>query len=291
MSSLVLVADADPFNLGLLQELCEAAGYEVRTASTGTEVLAIAARERPDLLLLDMAMVGLDGLEIMRILKADADTSTIPVILITNANEVGARSEGIGLGADDYISKPYRVFEVQQRIRNALRVRAAEDEAAKMRDSFIPGTIDPLTRTGTSQQLTISLEYEFTRAVRYGHALTCMVVRLDNYQDIVKAMGQDAGDGTLVSMATGLRACIRGIDHLFRSDLHEFVILLPETDEAGAAVVRARIEEREHDRSLWGGAVEPKPRLRLGAACSNHAGASDGTGLLHAALGASRETG
>jgi len=290
MNTLVLVADDDPFNLRLLQELCEAAGHRVMAAADGGEVLDVIARERPDLILLDVSMPVLDGFEVMRVLKADADLASIPVIVVTAAGDVDSRGQAIELGADDYVTKPFRVFEIQQRIRNALRVKAAEDEAARARE-HVSGTsdpVDPLTRAGTSQQLVISLDYEFTRAERYHHELTCMVVRLQNYGDIVRSSGQEAGDGALVQLASGLRTCIRGIDHLFRSDLEEFTMLLPETGPSGADVVRERVEERAGDRSLWGAAIQPAPKLRIGQATFPSSQASDGDSLRLAALEASR---
>lgn len=285
MTSLVLVADDDPFNLRLLQELCEGAGYRVATAADGSDVLDVVARERPDLILLDVAMPVLDGFEVLRILKSDADLADIPVVLVTAAGDEESRSRGIELGAEDYVTKPYRVFEIQQRIRNALRLRAAESEAARARERIRSAEfVDPLTRAGTSQQLVVSLDYEFTRAVRYSHPLTCIVVRLANYVDVVESGGQEAGEGVLVQLAGGLRSCIRGIDQLFRSDLEEFVLLLPETGAEGASVVRERIEARANDRSLWSAAVQPLPRIHIGVASHPDAKVDTGNALFRAAL-------
>lgn len=264
---LVLVADDDPFNLRLLQEVCEAAGYRVVTATDGTEVLDMVAREQPALVMLDVAMPGLDGFEVLRILKSDPGLAPIPVILVTATQEVDARSRGIELGAEDYVTKPYRVFEVQQRIRNALRVQAAEAAAAEAREQLQGSDlVDPLTHAGTVRQLSITLDYEHTRAARYGHALSCIVVRVQNFEDVVHRAGREAGDGVLVQLASGLRQCVRSVDHIFRSDLDEFTILLPETAREGAQSVLDRIEARAGDKSLWGVRVEPDPEIRAGMA-------------------------
>lgn len=285
MNALVLVADDDPFNLRLLQELCEAAGYRVVTAADGSTVLDVVARERPDLILLDLAMPGLDGFEVMRILKSDADLADIPVVLVTAAGDEESRSRGIELGAEDYVTKPYRVFEIQQRVRNALRVRAAETEVARQRERIRTAElVDPLTRAGTSQQLMISLDYEYTRAARYGHALACVAVRIDNYVDIVEVGGQETGEGVLMQLASGLRSCIRGIDHLFRGDLEEFVLLLPETAREGAEVVVGRIRERDADGTLWGASIEPSPKLRTGVAVHPSPDITGANALLRAAV-------
>ncbi len=287
MTSLVLVADDDPFNLRLLQELCEGAGYRVVTAADGGDVLDVVARERPDLILLDVAMPVLDGFEVLRILKSDADLVDIPVVLVTAAGDEESRSRGIELGAEDYVTKPYRVFEIQQRVRNALRVCAAETAAAQARERVRSAElVDPLTRAGTTQQLMVSLDYEYTRAVRYGHSLTCMVVRLSNYVDIAEAAGQESGEGVLVQLVSGIRGCIRSIDHLFRSDLEEFVVLLPETGAEGASVVQRRIEQRAGDGSLWSAAIEPLPRILVGSATHPDVQVDGGNALVRAALDA-----
>jgi diguanylate cyclase (GGDEF)-like protein len=285
MSAVILVADDDPFNLRLLTELCQAAGYTVQTCANGREVLDMVARERPDLILLDVQMPELDGFEVLRILKSDPELASIPIIMVTASGEVDARERGIELGAEDYITKPFRVFEIQQRIRNALRVSAAETEAQKARElARDRETVDSLTRAGTSQQLLITVDYEFTRAARYKKPLSCMVVRITNYVDLVETAGREAGEGALVRLASSLRECIRGIDHLFRSDLEEFTVLLPETPADGAGVVRGRVESQLADRTLFGAAISPEPKLGIGVASLPDDTAADGNALVRLAL-------
>ncbi|MEM9191664.1 MAG: response regulator [Myxococcota bacterium] len=281
MSSVILVADDDPFNLRLLQELCEAAGYKVRSAADGGELLVVVARERPDLVLLDLDMPVRSGFDVLRIMKGDRDLMDIPVIVVTATGDVEAREKGIELGAEDYVTKPFRVFEIQQRIRNALRLKNAETQ---IRTSQSPDVIDPLTKAGTSQQLLISADYEYTRASRYDHPLTCVVVQVANMSGLSESMGQEGVDGVLVQLAAGLRSCIRGVDHMFRSDLGEFTLLLPETDRKGADVVLERIRHRHKSAELWAANIDPVPQLRLGAAALYTDQARDGNDLLSTAL-------
>jgi diguanylate cyclase (GGDEF)-like protein len=281
----VLVADDDPFQLKLLQELCEAAGYRVLVAADGSETLDVVARQRPDLLLLDLALPVHDGFEVIRILKADAELAPIPIVVVTARGDSEARSRAIDLGADDYVSKPFRVFEVQQRIRAALRVRAAEAEAATARQRAQSAeVVDPLTQAGTSHQLLITLDYELTRASRYAHPLTVMIARIANYDALVSAGGADVGEARIVQLALGVRACVRSIDHLFRSDVEEFTIVLPETSPAGAQVVHDRIRERSESRTLWASAVQPLPALVLGVASLPEDVSDDARQLYRAAL-------
>src|SRR5690606_7115817 len=111
------------------------------------------------------------------------------------------------------------------------------------------------THAGGAAQLRISLDYEVTRAMRYGHPLTCVVLRVANFGAIVERAGEESGRGVLVLLASHVRRAIRGVDHLFRSDVDELVVLLPETSKASARVVIDRL--RAEGGGLAGAAVEP----------------------------------
>lgn len=262
MSALVLVADPDPFNLRLLHEACEAAGYDVVSAADGPEVLAMMARHPPDLLVLDAQMSKIDAFEILRILKADILLSTIPVLLVAEEGDLESRRRGIELGAEDYLTRPYRVFEIQRRVRTVLRAtrrdRLGIPESAPPADQH-----DPVTGAGTPSQLLISLDYEHTRAERYGHPLTCMVVRLSNSSGIAAASPDGNADRAMALIGAGLKTCIRAVDQLFRLRRDEFCILLPETDGAGAAHVLRRLHRQIESGALWGEDIEPRPTLHI----------------------------
>jgi len=290
MGELVLLADSDPFNLSLLEELCTEAGIELVTASNGSGVLEVIARQRPSLIVLDAALRTDDGADVLEVLQSDPALAHIPILLATGAADEDVRRDGLARGAADFVTRPYRVFEVERRIRNLLRLAAAEDEAERARSGLstpsVEGT-DPLTHAGGAGQLRITLSYEATRAVRYGHALTCLVLRVINLTEIVERSGEDTGVGLVVQLASNLRRAIRSIDHLFRSDTDEFVLLLPETDRAHAQVVIDRLHGEARTGALTGAAIDPPPALSLGAAAIE-AGSEvvDGVTLLHAARGA-----
>ncbi|MFZ1865801.1 MAG: response regulator [Polyangiales bacterium] len=279
MSALVLVADPDPFNLRLLHEACEAAGYDVVTAADGPEVLAMIARHPPDLLVLDAQMSEVDAFEILRILKADISLATIPVLLVTEEGNLEGRRRGIELGAEDYLTRPYRVFEIQRRVRNVLRAtrrdRLGIPESAPPADQH-----DPVTGAGTPSQLLISLDYEHTRAERYGHPLTCMVVRLANSEGIAAASEDGRTDRAMALIGAGLRGCIRAVDQLFRLRRDEFCILLPETDAAGASHVLRRLQRQVASGELWTEDIEPRPIVRIALTSTPDTRVKSGDDLL-----------
>jgi len=284
MSALILLADADPFNLRLLSELCSTLGYDVVTAADGGAVLDAVAREQPDLVLMDVSLPVMDGMQVLRILKGDQDLSHVPVVLVTADGDDDARERGVELGADDYVTKPYRSFEIQQRLRNVLRLRQAERPGQiSIQPADRLDIVDPTTGAGTSSQLHISLDYEFTRAVRYKHPLSCVVVRCVNYAELVSSLNGGAAQRVLVQMAGALRSCIRGVDHLFRSGSDEFTILLPETDSRGCRIVVERLRSNTSKPDLFEAELKPHPSIAVAFACYPTRKVADGEALWRGA--------
>jgi diguanylate cyclase (GGDEF)-like protein len=281
MSALVLVADADPFNLHLLSELCASLGYEVMTAADGGAVLDAMARTRPSLVLMDSALPVMDGLNVLGILKADVGLRDVPVLLVTQEGDEGSRQRGIALGANDCVTKPYRTLEIQQRLRevvNASEGESANDQGARSDSRPIE---DPLTHLGTASQLRISLDYEFTRAVRYKQALSCVVISCLNYGELAQRLGAHAPDVVIAPLANTIKGGIRTVDHLFRSEICEFTILLPETGQDGARIVvdRMRAMLREHAMHI----MEDRPVIGAAAASYPLQAVNDGEALYASA--------
>jgi two-component system alkaline phosphatase synthesis response regulator PhoP len=117
----VLIVEDDPDIAHLLSHSLNRAGFGVETLSTGHEVMAAVRRQRPDLVLLDLMLPGLDGLEVCRSLRGDPLTAALPVIMLTARAEESDRIVGLELGADDYITKPFSPNEVVARVRALLR--------------------------------------------------------------------------------------------------------------------------------------------------------------------------
>jgi len=122
------VVDDEPANIALVSRLMKRVGYEISTASNGEEGLEAVARVRPDVILLDVNMPRLDGFEVCRRLKANAATRLIPVVLLTGLSAVEDRVKGIEAGADDFLSKPFVVAELNARVRSLTRLKRYTDE-------------------------------------------------------------------------------------------------------------------------------------------------------------------
>jgi DNA-binding response OmpR family regulator len=119
--SRILVAEDDPDIASLLGHYLQRAGFEADMVSSGRDVLPRIRKAPPDLLLLDIMLPGLDGLEVCRAVRSDPQTAAIPIIMVTAKGEESDRIVGLELGADDYITKPFSPNEVIARIRALLR--------------------------------------------------------------------------------------------------------------------------------------------------------------------------
>ena len=120
MKGTVLIVDDEPANLDLLEQELGDAGYRTRSAGSGELALDIALKEKPDLVLLDVMMGGIDGYETCRRLKASGTTRAIPVIFLTALSDSFQKVRGFGAGAVDYVTKPFDLEELLARIRTHL---------------------------------------------------------------------------------------------------------------------------------------------------------------------------
>ena len=126
----ILVVDDEPDLLRMLEVAFGQRGHSVLTASTGTEALVTAEGERPDLILLDVIMEGMDGWEVLKLLKLDPDTHDIPVVMLSARVEARDKIRGLQEGAVDYVTKPFSVRELVSTVESVLARPAAAREAS-----------------------------------------------------------------------------------------------------------------------------------------------------------------
>ena len=127
-SPTIMIVDDTPANLQLLQALLLKQGYKIKAFPCGRLALAAAAREPPDLILLDIAMPEMDGFEVCTRLKSDEKLAPIPVIFLTAHHETIDKVKAFGCGGVDYITKPFEIAEVQSRVETHLALRRQQSE-------------------------------------------------------------------------------------------------------------------------------------------------------------------
>lgn len=177
----ILVVDDERANVDILTRLMTRDGYVVVRASSGAQALEAVAREQPDLVLMDVNMPGIDGFEVCRRLKGDTATRLLPVVLVTGLTASEDRIRGIDAGADDFLSKPFAIDELQARVRSLTRLKRYTDDLESA-DSVI-----------LSLALTIESRDPYTgghcdRLVRYALALGGQL-GLDEDQRVALARG------------------------------------------------------------------------------------------------------
>lgn len=123
----ILVVDDEPDAVELISFNLKAAGFEVVTAEDGTEALRVARTSSPSLILLDVMLPEVDGLEVCKLLRRDPVTASIPLILVTAKAAEIDRVLGLELGADDYVTKPFSPRELVLRVRNLLERRSVPE--------------------------------------------------------------------------------------------------------------------------------------------------------------------
>jgi class 3 adenylate cyclase len=166
----ILVADDNPDSRQLTRDIVASMGHEVVTAVDGPHALATIQEQMPDLVILDVNMPGMSGFDVMTALKADEATAQIPVLMLTALADVENRVHGLGLGADDYLSKPFNPRELVARVNARLRAKGETDDLRAtqemIRSTFerfvAPQVVERLLRDpmqvklgGTLQEVTI----------------------------------------------------------------------------------------------------------------------------------------
>jgi signal transduction histidine kinase len=130
----ILIVDDESNNRALLEIMLAPEGFVLTSAASGEEALAIVAKQPPDLILLDVLMPGMGGLEVAGKIKGNLATKNIPIVMITALSDRDAKMSGLTVGAEDFLTKPVDRAELCMRVRNLLRLKAGSDDALAHRD-------------------------------------------------------------------------------------------------------------------------------------------------------------
>ncbi len=247
--STILIVDDTPANLLLLTQLLNAQSYDVRPVSEGAMTLAVARTLRPDLILLDIRMPDMDGYTVCQQLKADPETSQIPVIFISALDDVEDKIRAFECGGVDYITKPFQPLEVLARVRTHLalaQARTALEEAnrelqrALAREAEL-ARIDWLTGVYNRSSFYEVAVREFAIATRYKRPLAIGMIDVDHFKQINDRYGHLVGDQVLRSIAQTIAHQIRTTDCIGRFGGEEFILLLPNTDTTASLTLAERL--------------------------------------------------
>jgi len=240
----ILVVDDEKTNVMVVQRALQIAGYDVVGAGSAEKARACIKHQMPDLILLDISMPEVSGLEFLTELRGQSKTSRVPVILVSALTDTETIVTGLQTGANDYIMKPVEMpvllARVQTQLSVAERARVLEVQAGTL--AKLAHT-DPLTGLINRRGFVEIYTSEISRARRYKRSLVVAMMDLDHFKNINDRYGHAGGDAVLKSFASIARAALRTHDVICRYGGEEFCVLMPETKMRGAM----RVAERARD--------------------------------------------
>lgn len=229
----ILVVEDDPHIRHILKFRLEKVGYQVSTAENGEEGLQKVNEVMPDLVLLDVMMPVMDGREVCRRIKSHFNTSHIPIIMLTAKADIREKVEGLGDGANDYLTKPYEPKELLLRVQNILQWSKAQRDASPL--TGLPGNI--------------SIEQEATRRIALGAPFAFLYADIDNFKVVNDYYGYSRGDEAIRSTASLLTEAVRqlgnGDDFVGHVGGDDFVIMTsPDRADEIAERVKTEFDRR-----------------------------------------------
>ncbi len=224
----IIAVDQSMINLRLLSVILEKEGFSLKTSQSGLDAFPMIVETKPDLILLDMVLPGIDGVELCRMLKANSETEHIPVIIITAKTRGADVFRSLESGAFDFIKKPIDELEVIARVRSAIRYREYQEQLLEM------AMRDSLTGLYNHALIVDLLEKEIYNSKRKNRPLTFVMADIDHFKNINDNFGHIAGDAVLVSTSRLLENTLRKGDYLGRYGGEEFALILSGLEQENA---------------------------------------------------------
>ncbi|MEN2671839.1 diguanylate cyclase [Herbaspirillum huttiense] len=219
--------------------------YEILISTSGNEAIALCRESRPDLVILDIKMPDLNGLEVCRALKEQPETSNIPIIFLTSSDDDVDEVAGFEVGAADFIHKPVNPVIFKARLLNHLAQKLQADILRDLADS------DGLTGIANRRRFEDQFQKEWAHFLRTREPLSLLMIDVDYFKLYNDTYGHLAGDDCLRKVATALSAAIkRPHDFVARFGGEEFVAILPRTDATGAMLIAEKMLNAVRDLKL-----------------------------------------
>jgi two-component system cell cycle response regulator len=260
----VLLVEDDPVQANATKKILLGGGYEVLWSQDGINAVKTAKLMKPDIILLDVVLPGLDGYEVCRLLKLDENAKGIPVIMLTAKKALADKISGLRIGADDYLPKPYNELELNARIYASLRTKALQDELRTKNEQLeeLLGKVeymaitDALTGLYNRRRFHDVLSKEFERSRQYGTPFSLVVLDIDHFKKVNDEYGHQTGDTVLREISNIIIKGIREIDTASRVGGEEFMIILPNTGRDNAIIGTERMR-KAIERYLFPGMDRP----------------------------------
>lgn len=245
----MLVIDDDNLMHAHCRRILQTESVQLLSAYRAEDGVRMVRESLPDLVLLDLVILDVDGLDVLRTLKADPATAAVPVLVITALDDVAKESRCLNAGAADFIQKPVNPDVLRARVRlqmqlldrHAALTAAIADLEAKHRRLEYLSCHDALTGLYNRSMMDEVLRAEFATLRRHGRSVGVLMLDVDHFKQINDGWGHPVGDQVLVALAGLLKHRLREGDMSFRYGGEEFLLVLPHTDAAGVRELAAKI--------------------------------------------------
>ncbi len=235
----VLIVDDDLSVRNTMDEYIANAGFSTLAASSAEEALELIEKNNFAVVITDIRLPGLGGLELTKVIKQKNGSD---VIVVTGYSDDYSYEEAINIGASDFVIKPVRLEELLLRLRRVLKERQLSSERTRMMQKLQKlATTDGLTKLYNSRSFYSQLELEVDRYNRYKHPLSLLLLDIDNFKEFNDNFGHLEGDKVLVRFSQIIKSCLRTNDSAYRYGGEEFTVILPETNGDEAKTVAQRI--------------------------------------------------
>jgi two-component system cell cycle response regulator len=219
----------------LVRLFLKRAGYDSLEATTGAEAREALTKQPWDLAVLDRRLPDIDGMELCQELKANPSFRSRYIIMLTGDDDQKDKVEGLELGADDYITKPFQYPELLARIRAGQRIVDLQKELMETnRRLELLSITDGLTRLHNHRHFQDELTRAFEESARYERPLALVMIDIDFFKKVNDTYGHAVGDEVLKAVSALFRESIRATDLAARYGGEEFAVMMPETDLADA---------------------------------------------------------
>ncbi|MBN1298536.1 MAG: diguanylate cyclase [Actinobacteria bacterium] len=239
---LILIVDDTVENLHVLGNVLKTENYKIAVATNGRQAIAVANDIRPDLILMDIMMPGMDGYETCKKLKNIPETSAIPLIFLTAKIDNEDIIKGFKVGAVDYITKPFNSYELKARVRTHIELKISRDLLQQKNEILEKLSItDGLTGLFNHRYIIDTLARLVDENKRYRQPLSIAIFDIDNFKRVNDKYGHLFGDEVLVKVASFIESTLRKTDMVGRYGGEEFLVLFVLTDLKGAVKSAKRI--------------------------------------------------
>jgi diguanylate cyclase (GGDEF)-like protein len=223
----ILLADASPKDLALLSSSLSKSGHVIIAAKNSKEVITLFNKEHPDLIILNVIMKGIDGLECAKQIRAIDSDDWTPILFLSDEMNDTSIVRWMDAGGDDYLTKPVNEIHLNAKIKTMQRIADRRKKIMDLTDKLSTVSMtDSLTGLYNHLQFDTSIKVKVAEAYRYNDKLALFLMDLDNFKKFNDKYGHQIGDLLLQQVAGRLTACLRENDFIAHLGSDEFAIII-----------------------------------------------------------------